>query len=97
MKTTRAYKVKLNGIALYDCETIEHAQKMVQGMRNLAIDSTLFLSDDEIKKLLSSKGYKITINKGNKILERYNIGMFGTYINSAFNRYITRLNQAKGA
>lgn len=97
MKTSRPYKVKLNNVTLYDCETIKHAQNIVQGMRDLSIDSTLNLHDDELKKLLNNKSYKITICRDNTILETYNLGMFYTYINAAFNRYYTRLAQRKGA
>ena len=98
MRTPRPYKVKLNSVKLYDCESLEWAQNMVQGMRDLSIDSTLNLHDDEIKKLLGSKSYKITINKDNRIIEKYNVGMFYTYINACYNRYYIRLEQRiKGA
>ena len=93
MKTPRPYKVKLNSITLYDCETIKHAQNIVQGMRDLSIDSMLNLHDSELKKLLGSKDYKITICKNNKILNTYDLGMFYTYINAAYNRYYIRLEK----
>lgn len=98
MKTPRPYKVKLNNVTLYDCETKEFARNLVQGMRDLSIDSTLNLHDSELKKLLRSKDYKIIICKNNKILETYDLGMFYTYINAAYNRYYIRLEQRiKGA
>lgn len=90
MKTQRPYKVKLNGITLYDCETIESARDIVQAMRSLAIDSTLMLENSEIEKLLNSKSFEITIRRGSTILETYNVGDFKSYINSAFNRYYTK-------
>lgn len=98
MRTPRPYKVKLNNVKLYDCETKEFARNLVQGMRDLSIDSTLNLHDSELEKLLGSKNYKITIVKNNRILETYNLGMFYTYINAAYNRYYARLEQrVKGA
>lgn len=98
MKTPRPYKVKLNDVTLYDCETKEFARNLVQGMRNLSIDPMLNLHDSELEKLLGSKDYKIIICKNNKILETYDLGMFYTYINAAYNRYYIRLEKRiKGA
>lgn len=89
MKTPKLYKVKLNGIALYDCETIEHARDMVQGVRILDINPALFLDNDKLEKILSKKSYTITINKGNKILKRYNLGKFQSIIDRlAFHRQV---------